>query len=394
MLPAKYREGQKEYFGKKGMNLHVNILFLKENQKLVKKVYFTAVYRCDQGLTDSLCLVTIALDKMKKDFSNLEELYAKSDNASSYHGNFYIEALYQLCCERQIKLRRYDYSEPCRGKGQSDRESAGAKCVLRSYVDAGNDLLTSEDIYHALHYGNGIQNAEISVVAIDAKNSMSSSKTTIPKISQYHSFEFHSDHMVMWRYFGTGLGKRWNYTGVKFQPAIQIVLPFSATSKHNHINSKSKRPRLDRSNNGLKFCPEIGCSKAFEDDTSLEERLLFEQHNPLIIKSMVDRAKHSDVTRMKSSFSESSLQSSTSSISDSPGKVSTFNTIYGESWALPLRKQLRYTKKQKKLLFEIFMAGEEPGKKMSPEQVHHELRKKLSPREYVTSQQIRSLYSR
>ena len=92
-------------------------------------------------------------------------------------------------------------------------EAAGAKCVLKSYVDAGNNLLTSEDIYHALHYGNGIQNAEISVVAIDAKNSMSSSKTTIPKISQYHSFE----------YFGTGLGKRWNYTGAKFQPAIQVL---------------------------------------------------------------------------------------------------------------------------------------------------------------------------
>ena len=235
-------------------------------------------------------------------------------------------------------------------------EAAGAKCVLKSYVDAGNNLLTSEDIYHALHYGNGIQNAEISVVAIDAKNSMSSSKTTIPKISQYHSFE----------YFGTGLGKRWNYTGAKFQPAIQIVLPFSATSKQNHINSKSKRPRLDRSNNSLKFCPEIGCSKAFEDDASLEEHLLLEQHNLLITKSMVDRAKDSYITRMKSLFSESSLQSSTPSISDSPGKVSAFSTIYGEGWALPLRKQFRYTKKQKKLLFEIFMAGEESGKKMSP----------------------------
>ena len=247
---------------------------------------------------------------MKGEFPNLEELYVKSDDASSYHG----EALYQLCCERQIKLRRYNYSEPSHGKDQCDRESAGARCVLRSYVDTWYDLLTSEDIYHALHYDNGIQNAEILVVAIDNNNSMLSSETTIPKICQYHSFEFHSDHMVMWRYFGNGFKKGWNYAGVKFQPAIQIVLPFSATSKHKYISSKSKQPRLDRSNNTLKFCPEIGCSKTFEDDASLEEQLLSEQHNPLITKSMVDRAKHSYITRMNSSFLKSSLQLSTSSI--------------------------------------------------------------------------------
>ena len=45
VLPAKYREGQKEYFGKKGMTLHVDILFLKENQELVKKIYFTNVIK-------------------------------------------------------------------------------------------------------------------------------------------------------------------------------------------------------------------------------------------------------------------------------------------------------------------------------------------------------------
>ena len=73
----------------------------------MKRVYFTGVYMCDQGLIDSLCFTNIAQDNMKKDFPNLKELYAKSNNASSHRGNFYIEDLYQLCHERQIKLRRY-----------------------------------------------------------------------------------------------------------------------------------------------------------------------------------------------------------------------------------------------------------------------------------------------
>ena len=396
VLPAKFREGQKEYYGKKGMSLHVDILFLKENGELVKRVYFTSVYRCDQSLVDSLCLSSVVLNKMKSDLPGLEQLYAKSDNASSYHGNFYAEALHQLCCEIQLELKRYDYNEPCRGKDQCDRESAGAKCVMRSYVDAGNDLLTAEDVYQALHYGNGIRNAEVAVVAIDAKNSMLSCSSPIPKISQYHSFEFHNDHMLMWRYFGIGEGKRWNYTGVIFQPAVQIILPFSATSKHSLVNGKSKRPRMDRSINNLKFCPEVGCRHSFEDDKALEEHLLSGQHTKVSTKSLVDRAKQSYVNRMKSSFSESSLNVSTISISSSEEKhsLAVLNEFRNKGWALPVRRHFRYTEQQKKLLLEIFIAGEESGKKMNPDQVHQVLRRKLPPTAYVTSQQIRSLFSR
>ena len=44
---VKFREGQKEYFGKKGMSLHVDILLLREAE--LKHVYFTAVYHSDQS---------------------------------------------------------------------------------------------------------------------------------------------------------------------------------------------------------------------------------------------------------------------------------------------------------------------------------------------------------
>ena len=58
-----------------------------------------------------------------------------------------------------------------------------------------------------------------------------------------------------------------------------------------------------------------------------------------------------------------------------------------------MRKTFRFTEKQKKLPMEIFMKGEDSGQKISPDQVHQDLRKKLKPSEYVTSQQIRALFS-
>ena len=40
ILPAKFQEGQKEYFEKKGMTLHVDVIFTKENNQLKKDSLF------------------------------------------------------------------------------------------------------------------------------------------------------------------------------------------------------------------------------------------------------------------------------------------------------------------------------------------------------------------
>ena len=129
----------------------------------------------------------------------MKDLYANSDNAGLYHGNSYAEALYVMCKDKGFTLKRYDFNEPCRGKDQYDREAAGAKSLMRSYIDAGNDILTTEDVFKALHYGKGIQNAKVSCISINSSKATLNPCTTIPKISQYHSFEFHHDHIIMWR---------------------------------------------------------------------------------------------------------------------------------------------------------------------------------------------------
>ena len=100
-------------------------------------------------------------------FPLVSEAYVKSDNAGSYHGNYYLEVLYNVCKNKNIKLLRYDYIEPCCGKDQCDRESAAAKSLLRSFIDAGNDITTANDIYKGLQYGFGLKNASVSVKEYD-----------------------------------------------------------------------------------------------------------------------------------------------------------------------------------------------------------------------------------
>ena len=103
------------------------------------------------------------------DEPELQTLYAKSDNAGCYQGNLSAEAIFKLCQKKGIQLKRYDYNEPCCSKDQCDRECATAKNIIQSYVDAGNDLLTAEDINKSLHYGYGMKNSEIAFGEIQIK---------------------------------------------------------------------------------------------------------------------------------------------------------------------------------------------------------------------------------
>ena len=37
VLPVKFREGQREYFGKRGISLHVDVFFVKKDSQVGKK---------------------------------------------------------------------------------------------------------------------------------------------------------------------------------------------------------------------------------------------------------------------------------------------------------------------------------------------------------------------
>ena len=204
---------------------------------------------------------------------------------------------------------------------------------------------------------------------------------------------FFSDHMMMWRYFQIGKGKKWKYTGVTFHSSVQIIKPYSSTFA-NYTALRTKEPRVDRSGSNLKFCPQLGCIESFTDQVSLAEHMLLGRHTSQPFpETMMDKARLTYVNKMKcSNLNSTHHQLPSNSIRSKTEGLENVTKIAG--LALPKRKVFHYSTKQKRLLMEIFLAGEECRKKMIPEQVHQQLHTKLKPSEYVTSQQIRSLFSR
>jgi len=133
----------------------------------------------------------------------------------------------------------------------------------------------------------------------------------------------------------------------------------------------------------------------FFDEDSLAEHILSGNHMVQSVpKSLADKARSSYTNKMKTpslaNLNENKQPNVAHNVSSKNGAY--FTSMQG--WALSKRKTFRYSIKQKRLLMEIFLEGEERGKKASPEQAHFRLRAKLHPNEYVTSHQIRNLFPR
>ena len=90
------------------------------------------------------------IKQIANDFPNLKELFCKSDNAGSYHDNFYAQSLYEICKSNEIYLSRLDYNEPQKGKNHCDREATAATNALQNYVDQENNIQLVHDIFIAL----------------------------------------------------------------------------------------------------------------------------------------------------------------------------------------------------------------------------------------------------
>ena len=317
------------------------------------------------------------MNKVLSDEPNMRKLYVKLDNASSYHGNYAVEALHFLSKNKCIKLVRYNYNEPCRGKDQCGQEAACAKSLIQSYVDAGNDALTEEDIHRGLHYECGMKYSAVAVAHLN-NNKKIASGTKILKISKYHSFEFHGSHMLMWRYFDIGKGVLWKYNCVKFDNNLQLVLSFRDTDSTNRNSTNiHKKSREDQELCDLYFYVKYGCNPSFSTVVELEQHMYSNNHTQIKPQSNMDKIKMFFIDRMnRTSNLHNTLQDNTacSNLKGGNGVTAPVNPLT-KGCTLSDRSAFRFSLAQKKILYHYFMDGEKSVRKSSVEHVHLLIRK-------------------
>ena len=223
-------------------------------------------------------MADLVFGEFKKEHPYATKIYGKSDNAGSYHGNFGAETFYKICKSKGVNLVWYDYNEPCCGKDQCDQESVVAKNLIRSFVDAGNDVISANDIFKALQFAKGMKNTKVGVVEIDPSMSILKGKT-IPDISQFHSVKIFDDGMGFWRYFDLGEEMFCSYTNVLFKSGVEISLHFVWASKDRPVVPETPVSTKRRENRGLCpiFCSKPLCSDIFYATEELQKHIFWKQ---------------------------------------------------------------------------------------------------------------------
>ena len=146
-------------------------------------------------------------------------------------------------------------------------------------MDAGNDVISPNDIFKALQFAKGMKDTKI-VVEIDSSMSILKEKT-IPDISQFHSVEFFDDGVRFWWYFDVGEGIFYLYTNVLFKSGVEIPLLYVWASKDRPVVPETPVSTKRREDHSLcpTFCSEPLCSDIFDTTEELEKHILENNHS-------------------------------------------------------------------------------------------------------------------
>jgi hypothetical protein len=411
ILPQSHREKMDDWFAKKGISLHVDVLFYMDiNHTLKKMTYFTAIDRCLQDMSSVLCVFEHVLDQIKTDLPNLTTLYTRSDNAGCYAGTAVIMARKLICDSADICLKRTDFSEPQRGKDQADRDIAVAKSCLKAYTNRGGNLMNATFIKEALDqsFGN-LCGSKTSVIALDE------SKCVLPKIkiegiTKYHSVKFDGESVIFWQYFGIGSGISKNLGNCGCTLQTSIILPFSDAECTNKefVMKSTLSP-------GMFFCSVDACSATFDSEQQLMEHEQKAEHFYTDNSSLstMDRARCIYIEHLKGArlveeicdrAAIESFQKSNSEDIQFRYNNRELNRIFlTQGYAIRRRqKTTKITKEHQEFFMKLFREGENTGKKVTVEKALQEMRRALksdnsklfTTKQYLTKNQIRGLFGR
>ena len=166
----KYREKQTEWFGKRGINWHVNgVVTRPSSGDLVVVSYVHLLNSCRQDWYSVLSITEHLFSLIKQRNSSITKAYIRSDEAGCYHNSILISSLPDLGRRHEIEVVRYDHSVPQSGKDVCDRILCPLKASIKRYCNEGHDIVTAEDMHTALKE-RPVSGTTTSVCTIEEQN--------------------------------------------------------------------------------------------------------------------------------------------------------------------------------------------------------------------------------
>ncbi|XP_076090309.1 uncharacterized protein LOC143062528 [Mytilus galloprovincialis] len=426
-LPRKFREGQTDWFGKRGINWHITVTMLK-SEGSVK--FLTHVHIFEQPIPQDAATTGAILVDVVQNIPSVKKVNIWSDNAGCYKSTLTIATLHQ---ELDKKIKSYNFCEAQDGKGACDRKASHIKSAIKRYVNEGNNVTTAHQMKLAIDsQQRGQYMVKVISPVINADDDKVSLRS-IPLISMLHNFKFTDNGLQVWRAYDIGQGKliSWNSIIDKKIPVIQLFVhhdwsytQFATVGSvvvdredddgdddeeddnededtQNESNDEDKItepvPKKRRTISKIFTCPEEGCTRSFKHSSSLYQHIMVGNCNVKEEKlSLADRTKVLYAQKLE----DGNLGVSFTKQSDNNNNAATDKLNKG--WALKVNKpKTIFTLDQKAYLHEKFMIGKTTGRKEDPSKVAEEMRyvlkngeNRFTRSQYLTSQQIASYFSR
>uniref|UniRef100_A0A914YDL3 C2H2-type domain-containing protein n=1 Tax=Panagrolaimus superbus TaxID=310955 RepID=A0A914YDL3_9BILA len=309
LLPTKYRETQKDFFGKEGMSNHITHVQTVEDGESAELSF---VHIIQENKQDSTAVIAIILDVLKilKE-KGITSVILRSDNAGCYHSKEIILSLAQLSEESGVKITKFSFSEPQNGKGNSDRISALVKNKVRRYVRTGKNVCDEYEFFDALVETPGISYATISVATVIRVEKQTIPTTALRGIASFYVFIPKENGILVHRAANIGKGKLFKYNKSNNKKLLKIPSLKKEKEKTFGKIINEDQWRSGKTRNKAKpaaeeceifDCPNEGCDETFSSYGDYMRHIVFSGHgivNPLNSERSVENTLTDETTPEK-----------------------------------------------------------------------------------------------
>ena len=201
VLSMKYREGQVEYYGKKGMSLLGSMIIecvIDDDDDVAFRYTFVDYVIKGYSGQDNVqvaAVLNLMVSGITRNNPTIKEICLQSDNATCFASQDMMPYIYHLNDELSgIKFVKWIFTEAQTGRGRLDTHFSYINIMLRSYVEDGHNIDLEEDIVKALSYRGGL--AGTTVVLVDASDLTGK---TLHKSFHCNGIGSRETHEIVWK---------------------------------------------------------------------------------------------------------------------------------------------------------------------------------------------------
>ncbi|CAF1277391.1 unnamed protein product [Rotaria sordida] len=368
-IPAKYREPQSNFFGKRGVTWHITVVSRKKKQEPNNIDMITDIQEQDSN----------TITELEEDFIESEE---EKTNLNDFEHTVFIHVIDQCPQDSKLvvaiiadvleRLKTYDDSieQACirsDNAGSSDRFAAILKSHVRRYLNEKHDVTNAEQFVEAcLSYG-GVKN--VNVVECRLKPVRQSAKFQLNHIKKFRNFCFERHGIRVFRAWDIGEGVLLPYNkliygkvNISLLDVIQpsSIINFGSSSNTNSPPEKDANLNVESIESSNKHtnlfeCPEEACICSYIKYGNLLRHLAIGHHRKMPEKLiLLDTAKKLYHSKLVAAENKTVISLSPQHALLDPNNFDQLPQL-NMGWGLPVvRPPVRFSIKQKQFLDESF----------------------------------------